>query len=1133
MSSIPVLPAFPSLMFQQNESSKTQYVSKPFKCMTCLRSFRRMEHLNRHILTHTGERPFKCEVEGCGRCFSRQDTLLRHLKIHNKPNDKKKKKQVKKTQKKKTKNLVKRKLTSEVPETKIKKQKFDSIIISAEPDKTHNTTSSLSLTLLNSNNSNNSNNHNNNNNNNNSVNIKNNNIDLDNQSPCKETNKISLNNDKLKNNKNKYMKSIKSSTFMENKSILISSINDTVNFFDTNQSPSSMYNNFDKKPLIPDYSNMNTLYHEKMISNIKDEFQLNKNNDISNNAPNEYKNSNKALSNSSNINCYSFYNNPLIVDIHSTTSSPVNSISSLNKDKESSDHNNSMLLSSLSTLPSTSTSLLVDNSSTGSVLIPVSLPLNTNSSNINSNKFYSSITLPNDISNDISKEESFSKPLLMNKSTPNFKDILPSSSLLLTSVPDSHELEEKDSIDSINPLDDYYSTYSSFLSTSSSTDILDIPKIRIEKDKNNNNNIYQSMKIDMNLSSSSSQYSSLITDKITIKEKKTEVNSDAVDTIESSSYILPMDNDTNKINSNLDTSSYIPIKNVSSSIVKNDEHTDPQSSVSNSYLTPPLSPSLPTSTFVESQEQTYSGHKIYPCGFDIPCIDNCNCDECIANMPVSNILKVYTESIKEEDKNYNTSSSPTISNLNISMNAIDLNSSPKQSFSYGSLGEENNNNDIKKCEHCHYNSNDIHGCGYCHRHGYNDDEYQCYSNHDISNNKISEKKERLKQNHKQENSNNLIPCTVDKKMNYGEGDVIIEVGCSNFNCPKMDCPRRKFRPIASVCDGKICSACNTDELLNEEPCCDYNPLYHLIAAAEIASRKIDTESSIDYVNNSKIDPSNKKLKTSCCSYTDIENCHLALSSPPIINSSSFSSIKNHNNSSESKTKINEQHLNKKSKLSQVTTISSESSSNSDVSSESIENKNKSYLIENIDDDKHQSFKGIYIREDYNPNETSTTTIYGGINYSDMLAQRMKIEAEHKKKLKNIEEYEAFKSSLISSTSVVPSSSSSLNSNPLTASSPVSINSQILRNNKLSWIPAPIHSQLEPTINPILLKPNIYDNVNLSATSKSKEPSDPVDVDSCQVSILDKKQAIEQAIRCSQCPHSDRCYKRIRIEQLLN
>jgi len=51
MSSIPILPTFSSIKFQQNEKAKTQYVSKPFKCMTCLRSFRRMEHLNRHILS--------------------------------------------------------------------------------------------------------------------------------------------------------------------------------------------------------------------------------------------------------------------------------------------------------------------------------------------------------------------------------------------------------------------------------------------------------------------------------------------------------------------------------------------------------------------------------------------------------------------------------------------------------------------------------------------------------------------------------------------------------------------------------------------------------------------------------------------------------------------------------------------------------------------------------------------------------------------------------------------------------------------------------------------------------------------------------------------------------------------------
>ena len=51
MSSIPILPTYSSVVFRQNETTKTQYVSKPFKCMTCLRSFRRMEHLNRHILS--------------------------------------------------------------------------------------------------------------------------------------------------------------------------------------------------------------------------------------------------------------------------------------------------------------------------------------------------------------------------------------------------------------------------------------------------------------------------------------------------------------------------------------------------------------------------------------------------------------------------------------------------------------------------------------------------------------------------------------------------------------------------------------------------------------------------------------------------------------------------------------------------------------------------------------------------------------------------------------------------------------------------------------------------------------------------------------------------------------------------
>ena len=46
----------------------------------CKRPFKRLEHLKRHVRTHTQERPFKCSK--CARAFARQDNLTQHIRIH-------------------------------------------------------------------------------------------------------------------------------------------------------------------------------------------------------------------------------------------------------------------------------------------------------------------------------------------------------------------------------------------------------------------------------------------------------------------------------------------------------------------------------------------------------------------------------------------------------------------------------------------------------------------------------------------------------------------------------------------------------------------------------------------------------------------------------------------------------------------------------------------------------------------------------------------------------------------------------------------------------------------------------------------------------------------------------------------
>ncbi|KAK3942955.1 putative transcription factor [Diplogelasinospora grovesii] len=61
------------------------YPQKSHSCPipTCGRLFKRLEHLKRHVRTHTQERPYICPH--CSKAFSRSDNLAQHKRTHDKP----------------------------------------------------------------------------------------------------------------------------------------------------------------------------------------------------------------------------------------------------------------------------------------------------------------------------------------------------------------------------------------------------------------------------------------------------------------------------------------------------------------------------------------------------------------------------------------------------------------------------------------------------------------------------------------------------------------------------------------------------------------------------------------------------------------------------------------------------------------------------------------------------------------------------------------------------------------------------------------------------------------------------------------------------------------------------------------
>ncbi|TPX65154.1 hypothetical protein CcCBS67573_g08212 [Chytriomyces confervae] len=71
-------------------SSPSSRAKPPLTCAVCLKEFTKNAKLQLHLMSHSGERPFKCTFEGCTKAYSRKSHLDVHALSHQASMDEKK-----------------------------------------------------------------------------------------------------------------------------------------------------------------------------------------------------------------------------------------------------------------------------------------------------------------------------------------------------------------------------------------------------------------------------------------------------------------------------------------------------------------------------------------------------------------------------------------------------------------------------------------------------------------------------------------------------------------------------------------------------------------------------------------------------------------------------------------------------------------------------------------------------------------------------------------------------------------------------------------------------------------------------------------------------------------------------------
>ncbi|AMD19771.1 HCL380Cp [Eremothecium sinecaudum] len=77
-STLPTMPVSSEVSVQSTQNTG----GRRNACKVCGRECRRPSTLKTHMLTHTGQRPFRCRFPGCNKSFNVRSNMLRHERLH-------------------------------------------------------------------------------------------------------------------------------------------------------------------------------------------------------------------------------------------------------------------------------------------------------------------------------------------------------------------------------------------------------------------------------------------------------------------------------------------------------------------------------------------------------------------------------------------------------------------------------------------------------------------------------------------------------------------------------------------------------------------------------------------------------------------------------------------------------------------------------------------------------------------------------------------------------------------------------------------------------------------------------------------------------------------------------------------